>query len=892
LHIQVAIKHPEDVIHSALLMICRKAASTYLLNRYIRMVYIAHMKRRAFLIPVLVVALAAFAVPYYFDPATTGHAKKNHFTRDNEIENPLDPYDFLFHQRCYPDTSMDIAAYAGVMQGISGQIVSSAARTTSIANWNVEGPANIGGRINCVVSDPNNPLIIYAGCPTAGIFKTTDGGATWNPIFDNQPLLSIGCLAIDPNNSSVIWAGTGDANISGYPFIGNGIFKSTDGGNTWTHMGLTDTRIISKIIIDPNNSNIIYAAAMGLPFVRDNNRGLYKSTNGGTTWSQVLFVSIEAGVIDLLMDPGNTQVLYAATYNCIRNNQEKIYYGPDSKIRKSTDGGNTWTVLNNGLPSYPVSRIGLAMSSQNSNTLFAIIIDSTFSLEGIYKTINGGASWTTVPTFTFDVTVGPNGFGWYFGKIYVNPADDNQLYVPGVEMQTTLDGGNSWQPATPPWWSYIVHADGHWIHFVNNNTLLYATDGGLYSTNDNCQTWNDIQEIPNTQFYRLAINPFDPSMYYGGAQDNGTTSGNAIGGINNWQRVFGGDGFQAIFDNVDPNIFYVETQNGNISFTDDGGFNYYDGTIGIDTSDRRSWDMPYLLDSSVTALICGTYRVYEMPSCPYGAWTPLSGDLTDGIIYDPKFHVISALAQSPLNTDVIYAGTSDGNVWSTINRGIGWNNITDTLPDRYVTSVTASPNIVSNVYVTHSGYKSNDYIPHIHKSTNYGATWTDISGNLPAAAVNALKVMPGNELLLFAATDAGVYVTIDGGVTWNRAGNNMPVMPVYDLAINTTTNKLIAGTFARSIWTIDIPLIISRVPGVASVKPPSIYPNPATQTLNISLPGGKNVTADIYDVRGKKVSSQTLTSFTRLDISELEKGMYIISFRGDGQNYSQKFMKQ
>jgi len=830
---------------------------------------------------------------FYLVPTEPG----NSFPEKAEATEDLyEPYDFLFHQRSYPDTVFDFKAYLDVMHGISKQLNNTPnARLASTGSWNLEGPSNIGGRINCVACVPTNPNIIYAGCATGGIFKTVNGGTSWSPIFDSQPFLSIGCITLDPVNPSVIWAGTGDPNISGYPFIGDGIYKSIDGGVTWTNMGLANTHIISKIVVDPNNSNIVYAATMGLPFARDTNRGLYKSIDGGLTWNQVLFVAIDAGIIDLQMNPANTQVLYAVSWNRIRNSHENVYAGPDSKIWKSINGGTTWTVLAGGLPAYQVGRIGIAMSSINPNTLFALVSDSTHNLDGIYKTINAGVSWSPVPTFSFDVTSGMNGFGWYFGKIYVNPTDDNQLYVPGVELQMTMDGGNTWTLAMPPWWTYQVHADGHAMQFLSGNTILYATDGGLYKTTDNCVNWTDIEDIPNTQFYRVTHNPFQPANFYGGAQDNGTTGGNSTM-MNAWPRIFGGDGFQAYFDPLDSNLFYVETQNGNIQFTDDGGMFFQDCTWGIDTNDRQSWDMPYVMGPLTSSTLhCGTYRVYEMTGAPYGSWTPISGDLTDGIIFAPRFHVISALSQSSLDEDILYAGTSDGNVWVTQNNGLNWTDIDDSLPDRYVTAVQPSPNFQSNVYVTHSGYKANEYIPHVHKSANYGATWTDISGDLPQAAVNDILIMPGNESTLFIATDAGVYYTVNGGTNWLRAGNNMPVMPVYDIHRNPATNKLMAGTFARSVWSIDIPLVISGVSSALEVNPEmKLFPNPAIHNLNIELNGSGNADITVEDIQGKNVLTQKEVRAGKpfsLDVSGLPAGVYFIRVRNADKNYCHKFLK-
>jgi len=802
-------------------------------------------------------------------------------------EKHLVPYDYLFLQRSYPDQTFDMEAYWGAMYQASQQ--SNLQRSSSSVSWDTEGPGNIGGRVNCIAIHPTNSSIMYEGNTTGGIFKTTDAGATWNPIFDNNPALAIGCIVLDPNNSSTIYAGTGDPNVSGYPFIGDGVYKSTDAGATWTNIGLQNTRIISDFAVDPTNSNVLYAATMGTPFVRDNNRGLYKSTDGGTTWNQVLFINNETGISDLVLDPVNPQVIYATSWTRIRNNQESLISGNDCRIYKSTDGGATWNIMTNGLPNQPLSRIGLTMYPQDHNRLYAVIVDVTLELQGIYQTTNAGSSWTAVPQNGLDPGC-LGGFGWYFGKIAVNPNDPNDIFILGVDLWRTQDGGQSWNYAAPEWWFYDVHADKHDLEFAPNGDILLCTDGGIYRTTDNCATWQDIEKIPNTQFYRVAANPNDPSTYYGGAQDNGTTGGNSAT-INQWPRIYGGDGFQPVFVPSDPQTFYAETQNGNIVYTDDGGFNFNSGTSGIDMNDRKHWDMPYIMDPSNSGtLYTGTYRMYKMTGAPYGTWQPASNDLTDGIVFDPRFHTISAIGTSAANSQYVYSGTTDGNVWSSLNGGTSWNNISAGLPDRYVTSVQGSPNIASNVYVTHSGYKSNEYIPHVHMSVNNGASWADISGDLPQFAVNDIVVLPGNENVLFVATDAGVYVTTNGGTNWTRVGNNMPIIPVYDIALGANGNRLIAGTFARSIMTIDIAAVITGINENALSATISCFPNPATDHVVISTPAGELVV--VYDLNGAVVQEfRAQESSTKINVANYRSGVYVVTINDGKSRKTTRFIK-
>lgn len=714
------------------------------------------------------------------------------------------PGDNFFFQRSFPDQTFDIRAYTAALEEVK---IAANQRSVTFegfdAEWTVQGPGNAGARINTIAVHPNDDDIIYAGFSGGGIFKTTDGGTTWNPIFDDQPYLAISDITFDPNDPNVIYAGTGDHNVSGYPFIGDGIYKSVNGGNSWVHLGLTDQRIVSKIIIDPTNSDIIYAACLGLPFERNNDRGLYKSIDGGNNWSQVLFVSDQSGIVDFLINPDNPQILYAAAWDRIRNNTESIVSGPNAKIFKSTNGGNNWTQLTSGLPTGEQGRIGLAMSGTNPNVVFAMYVGTNSQLEGIYKSTDSGQNWTEIPT---NPGTGLNsnalgGFGWYFGQIVIDPGNDNRIYLLGVNLWFTSSSGVTWSTAAPSSGPNAVHVDNHDLVFHNGDIYL-GTDGGMYKRNFGTSTWHDIENIPATQFYRTGYNPHQINNYYGGAQDNGTQGGN-VDEINDWDYILGGDGFQVAFHPTNPDIMYAETQNGNIFMKPNAASGFINATDGINGGDRRNWDMQYIISShNPNVLYTGTYRVYKSEQNGLPVWSPISGDLTDSIIYGSSFHTISTLGESPVNEDILYVGTTDGNVWRTINGGASWDSLHSTLPNRYVTSIVASPDSANHVFVAHSGYKYNDFIPHIHYSTDNGNNWQDISGDLPQLAVNNLLVLPGHaNQVIFAATDGGVFGTLDGGLSWERLGADFPYVPVYDIEWNVGKNELIAATFGRSIMT-------------------------------------------------------------------------------------------
>ena len=821
-------------------------------------------------------------------------------TKKSHAENPdekMRPSDHFFMQRSYPDAVFDIRAFERSMKE------SNSMHKTSISSlnfpWQLQGPGNIGGRINAIAVHPSNNQIILVGCAAGGIFKTTNGGNSWNPVFESQAWLAIGDITFDPSSLNTVYVGTGDPNVSGYPFIGNGIYKSTNGGGTWSHLGLDSVRVISKILVHPSNSSIIYVAAIGYPMARNNHRGVYKTTDGGVTWNQIKFFSNQAGAIDLVMDASSPNTLYTTGWDRIRTNQESTIFGPASQIWKTTDGGTTWNALSNGLPAAPLSRINLAISQSDPSVLYASVIDTTLELLSVYRSSNWGISWAATAMTGIDPYC-MGGFGWYFANIYVNPTNPNDIFLNGIQLWRSTDGGSNWNMNDPDWWMYDVHADKHDLAFLGGSSYLVATDGGLYKTTNNGQNWADIENIPNSQFYRVSVSPDYPGQFFGGLQDNGTTQGN-LSNINAWPRLFGGDGFTVAFDPDNANNFTATVQNGDFYFTDDGGFSFYDFTTGIDPNDRKNWDSPIICNpKSGNTWYAGTDKVYKITRGIYDTWMPVSSDLTDGNIFGERFHNVSAVGIDPIDTSRVFAGTSDGNVWISTNAGTTWTDITTGLPNRYVTRVNASPNTAGQLYVTHSGYKYDEYIPHIHKSTNNGSSWTDISGDLPQMPVNDVAVFPGTDSIIAVATDAGIYLTQNWGQHWEKIGNNLPTIPVYDIEFDTTTRVLVAGTFARSLWTfpmdslipavIDTTVIVSR-PGMDSENPLSIYPNPAIDILNVCLSSTEG-TLEIYDLSGKKWLRAEVKNNFEADVKAFSPGIYFCRLtQKNGKIISKKFLK-
>ncbi|GJM32559.1 MAG: hypothetical protein DHS20C18_15600 [Saprospiraceae bacterium] len=819
------------------------------------------------------------------------------------------PNDHFFLQRAYPDGTINLKAYTQALENAKLESLLKDEFPGFDLEWIGRGPANIGARVNTIAVHPTNPNIIYTGFSTGGVFKTIDGGSNWTPIFDNNLFLAIGVITLDPNDPETVYVGTGDPNIGGYVQIGDGVYKSTDGGQTWTHLGLTDQRIVSKIVVDPTDSNIIYVSCMGLPFKRNDDRGLYKSTDGGQTWTHILYLSEEAGITDLLINPENPSVLYAAGWNRIRNNMESVTNGPDAKIHKSIDGGATWTLLEGGLPQESIGRIGLAMSGSNPDVLFASYTGNDQELHNIYKSIDAGLNWT--PLIDWDTTNLPDnilgGFGWYFGQLRVNPESDDDLFVLGVDLWRTIDGGQTWNLATPSWWSYEVHADKHDLVFAHNNIYL-GTDGGLYKSENLGITWTDIENIPTTQFYRVAYNPHLPDWYFGGAQDNGSSGGTSE--QDDWLRIYGGDGFQLLFHPTNADVTYAETQNGNFVVSTDGSWqNWSSANTGMDSDDRTNWDTPLVMSPhNPDVMYTGTYRLYRSTAGVFPLWEPVSDDLTDGPGDAARYHTITTLHESPLVPGLVYVGTSDGNVWRVDNvDDFNWTNVTAGITDRYVTDIKASPYHEDWVYVTVSGYKDNDSSPHIFRSTDRGVNWESIDGDLPDLALNDVYILPNNQdTALFVASDGGVYGSMTAGQTWQRLGNNLPFVPVYDLEYNPVRNELVAGTHARSIQSYNLDSIIvvpdttilnTQYPSIAHQEL-TVFPSPATGFVNIQLP--EKSVRGTYELALLNTSGQLLnnwqgrigeTTEKRVDISTLAKGIYYFKLKVDRKIYRGQFMK-
>jgi photosystem II stability/assembly factor-like uncharacterized protein len=759
------------------------------------------------------------------------------------------------------------------------------------------GPAVVGGRIVDLAVDPRSPNTWYVAAASGGVWKTTNAGTTWAPIFEGQGSFSIGCITIDPRNPLVIWVGSGENNSQRSVSYGDGVYKSTDGGKSWDNVGLKKSEHIGKILIDPRDSNTVYVAAQGPLWAPGGDRGLYKTTDGGKTWKPVLAISENTGVTDIALDPRNPDILYAATYQRRRHIWTLIDGGPEGSIRKSTDGGATWKKLTNGLPGVDIGRIGLAVAPSRPDTVYAIV-EASGKAGGFFRSTDAGGNWEKRSD---TVASSPQ----YYQELFVDPEDADRVYSVDVFIVVTDDGGKSFHPLGEK----DKHVDNHvvWIDPANRDHLLVGCDGGLYESMNRGQDWRFHSNLPIAQFYRVSVNNAKPFYYvFGGTQDNfslggpSRTTGN--NGIRNsdWFVTQGGDGFQSQADPEDPNIVYAEAQY--------GALDRYDLRTGEqvqiqpqagrgEPALRWNWDSPVIVSPhSHTRLYFAANRLFKSDDRG-NSWTPISPDLTrqvdrrklkvmgrtwgpDTVAFNAStsfYGNIVALNESPVKQGLIYAGTDDGLVQITEDDGAHWRKL-DKFPgvpdDTYVSDLESSPTDADTVYASFNNMQMGDFKPYLLKSADRGKTWTSIAGDLPArGSVWTVAQDFVNPSLLFAGTEFGLYFTTDGGKKWIKF-DSLPVIAVRDIAIQKRENDLVIATFGRGFWIFDDYTLLRSLKPEALEQEATIFPPKQTpmyiQSSPLGLPGKGFQGSAFYTAENPPFGS-ILTYYLKDDIKTLRK---------------------
>ncbi len=687
------------------------------------------------------------------------------------------------------------------------------------------GPAWASGRIADFAVNPNNKKEYFVGVAAGGIWKTTNAGISFTPVFDSQGSYSIASVVIDPNNTNVVWAGTGEYNSQRAIGYGDGVYRSVDGGKTWKNTGLQKSEHIGRIIIDPRNSDI-YVAAQGPLWGPGGDRGLYKSTDSGKTWKKILEISENTGVTDIVMDPMNPDILYAASYQRRRRVFTLINGGPEGAIYKSTDAGETWTKLTSGLPKGDVGRVGLTISPVDPDVVYAII-EAAGDSGGFFRTTNCGVTWKKMSDYV-------SGSPQYYNRIFADPQDVDKVYSMDVRSRVTEDGGKTWRSLN----NRGRHVDDHalWIDPDDTEHFIIGGDGGVYETYDDGNNWQFKANLPVTQFYRVAVDNTEPFYYvYGGTQDNNSMGGpsrttSSQGIVNDdWFVTQGGDGFQSRVDPENPDIVYSESQY--------GGLVRYDKRSGqsIDIKPqppsgeayRWNWDAPIIISPhSPTRLYFAANKLFRSDDRG-NTWKVMSPDLTrqldrnslpvmgkiwsvDAVSKNRStslFGNIVQLSESPIVEGLIYAGTDDGLVQITENGGQDWKKIEKFkgIPEiTYVSHLLASRHAADTVYASFDARKNNNLAPYLIKSTDRGKTWASITANFPErGTVYTIAEDHVNPNLLFVGTEFGVFFTIDGGKKWVQLKGGLPTIMVRDITIQERENDLVLATFGRSFYILD-----------------------------------------------------------------------------------------
>lgn len=708
--------------------------------------------------------------------------------------------------------------------------------------WQFLGPTNVSGRMTDVdvVAPKGENYTIYVAGASGGVWKTTNEGTTWEPVFEHGASTSIGDVTIAPANPDIVWIGGGEANIFRSSMAGSGVYKSTDAGKTWQHMGLAGTHTIPRIVIHPENPDIVYVAGSGHEWTDNRERGVYKTVDGGKSWEKVFYINEKTGAIDLVMDPSDHETLYAATWQRVRKRWNDPRNEPDytgSGIYKTTDGGNNWEPINDGLPEPRYrGRIGIDLCLSKPDVLYAFIDNYEIAHEvpledetdsygrprggvirgaTVFRSDDAGKSWRRVSETNEYMERLSATYGWVFGQMRVDPNDEDKIYVMGLALNVSEDAGKTFRPLRG------MHGDHHglWIDPDNSDYLVNVNDGGVAISYDGGENWRTFYDnLPLVQFFNVMYDTDEPFHVYGSIQDHGSRRGivdlsqgrNQIPAVE-WEDAPGGEGSSHAIDPTDPNIVYSAGFYGTISRTalSTGERKNILPEVAKDEPELRGqWVAPFIISPHNPRIIYhGMQYLYR--SMDRGeSWERLTPDLTyndSKKMGDIPYQTIFAISESPLKFGLVYAGSDDGRVHVTRDGGGTWKEITKGLAkNRWISRIAASAFDEGKVYLSQNGKRDDDFAAYLWKSTNYGKNWVDITGNIPCGPINVVREDPKNKDILYVGTDLGVYVSIDGGASWHVLANNFPTTFVHDLVIHPRDDIMVAATHGRGMWAMDV----------------------------------------------------------------------------------------
>ncbi len=778
------------------------------------------------------------------------------------------------------------------------------------------GPFRMGARTSDIAV-PNSPAgdhlyTYYVATWTGGLWKTTNNGTTFEPIFDGERKLTIGDVTVAPSDPDVVWVGTGDAFTSRSSYAGDGVYKSTDAGASWTTMGLRDTHHIARIVIHPTDPDVVWVAAMGHLYSENEERGVFKTTDGGESWEKVLYIDPGTGVIDLVLNPLNPDVLYAATYDKVRLPWRLINGGPKSGIYKTEDGGATWTRMAGGLPEGRIGRIGLDIYPRDPDIVYALVENANPRAPSpeelaqadasgmplrermvggeVYRTEDGGRSWVKMNSDEDD----PSSKGpYYFSQIRVDPNDDQKIFTTGVSLGSSTDGGRSWNDITWPPRRLFTAIFGDvrtfWIDPENSDRMILGSDGGIFVSYDGGRTSDHRYNIPLGEVYAVGVDMEDPYNIYAGLQDHENWKGpsNSPTGeitILDWRAVGNNDGMFTLVDPNDGRWLYTTRQY--------GGHARIDQSTGIRTEImprapegeapyRFIWATPFHISPHDGSTVYTGGQVLLRSRDRGDTWEEISPDLSTndtanilpssegGLPGGIPWFAASSISESPLTPGVIWVGTSDGKVHVTWDDGGAWADRTSALvaagarEDAYVSRVRASSHVEGRAYVTKRGYKFDDFKPFVYRTDDFGATWTSLAANLPDEPVNVIWEDRKNPDLLFIGNDTGIFVSIDGGERWVKMNGNIPNVPVHDLLVHPRENDLVVGSYGRGIFLTDVSPLQETSEAVLAEAVHLFHPEPTAQRVTWSFGANDYLFGDAHIVTPNEPPGMAIRYYLR-----------------------------